>query len=553
MYQGVQDVDELSDTGSFVKSFQTGHSGSLGVAVDSSGNVYVNARTVFKFEALTGDQLAELASNEGTGLAIAPSTNDLLVDKGIHVEKYGPFGEPYTEPVEELGAAHLAGGSGLAVGATGTVYIADSSKDDVDVFAPGVGEAPGVESESVPAPQTIEATLDAQINPDGQETEYAFEYARSEAALGTAGATVIHGGSRISPLGVGGQAVSVETGPVLAQATTYYYRAIAENKRSKEEGKPTVGKIEHFTTLGVPIVTTGEAQGITHSSATFSGTVNPAGLETTYYFAYIDQAAYEQALAGDAEEKADPYTAGEQTATFKLTEPGGTPAKGYEPLAVGPIPASTMLPGATYHYALIAKNEVGVTIGSDKTLTTLPATPPAVSTGGVSGVSQNSATLSGTVSTNSLQTNYGFEIATQPGEYGAATGLGSIGGASTETVSVTLGELQPGTIYYYRVTATNADGTSYGEPETFTTPGFPTLLTPQVSPPQIAVPATAFPTDVTESATPGTKTKTKTKPKTRAQKLNAALKQCHKQSKKDRAKCEKQAHAKYGTAKKKRK
>ena len=118
---------------------------------------------------------------------------------------------------------------------------------------------------------------------------------------------------------------------------------------------------------------------------------------------------------------------------------------------------------------------------------------------------------------------------------------------------MTLGELQPGTTYYYRVTATNADGTVQSEPATFTTPRFPSLLAAPVSPPQIAIPATAFPTDVTESATPGTKTKTKTKPKTRAQKLKAALKQCHKQPKKDRAKCEKQAHAKYGTGKKERK
>jgi len=37
-----------------------------------------------------------------------------------------------------------------------------------------------------------------------------------------------------------------------------------------------------------------------------------------------------------------------------------------------------------------------------------------VSTGGMSGISQNAATLSGTVSTNGLQTNYGFEIGTEP-------------------------------------------------------------------------------------------------------------------------------------------
>ena len=172
-------------------------------------------------------------------------------------------------------------------------------------------------------------------------------------------------------------------------------------------------------------------------------------------------------------------------------------------------------------------------------------------TAGASGVSQNGATISGTVTTNGLQTSYGFEIGTEAGEYGPATGLGSVGGASTEAVSVALVELQPGTTYYYRVMASNADGTAQGEPEKFTTPGFPSLLAAQVSPPQIATPATAFPTDVEGSATPNTKTKTK--PKTRAQKLKNALKQCHRQPRQKRAQCEKRARATYGPAKKKRK
>jgi len=293
---------------------------------------------------------------------------------------------------------------------------------------------------------------------------------------------------------------------------------------------------------GAPVVTTGAAQNVTQTTATLEGTVNPEGIETSYHFAYISEAGYQTALAAHA---ANPYAEGETTVPLGA---GSSEA----PQAVGPLQAAGLLPGTTYHYALVAENEVGVTIGSDATLTTLPPTPPVVATEGASGVSQNGATIAGTVTTNGLQTNYGFEIGTVVGEYGAPTGLGSIGGALTEPVSMTLGELQPATTYYYRVTATNADGTSYGEPETFATPGFPTLLAPQVSPPQIAIPATAFPTNVTESATPSTKAKAK--PKTRAQKLQNALKQCKKEkSKGKRAKCETQAKAKYGAAKKKTK
>ena len=88
---------------------------------------------------------------------------------------------------------------------------------------------------------------------------------------------------------------------------TYYYRVLATNGT----GTTTDPTIEHFTTQGKPIATTGEAQNMTQTTATFSGTVDPVGAETTYYFAYIDQAGYEKALAGDAEEKANPYAEGE--------------------------------------------------------------------------------------------------------------------------------------------------------------------------------------------------------------------------------------------------
>jgi hypothetical protein len=71
----------------------------------------------------------------------------------------------------------------------------------------------------------------------------------------------------------------------------------------------------------------------------------------------------------------------------------------------------------TYHYALVAKNRYGVQgLGQDHTFTTHTGTPPIVSTGGASGISQNSATISGTVDPEGLQTSYYFE-------YGIALGM----------------------------------------------------------------------------------------------------------------------------------
>ncbi len=396
---------------------------------------------------------------------------------------------------------------------------------------------PKVDSEGASEVNSVEATLEAQVNPNNQKTSGSLQYSASPAVNANGS---LASATKTAPSELGEAYGDQPVGPTVLTGLTvdhaYYYQAVATNATGT-----TYGPVKSFTTQGAPLVSAAEAQSITGTTATLSGTVDPAGVETTYHFAYIGEAGYQAALAAHA---SNPYEEGETT-------PSATSSSD-ETQTIPPTPISGLQPGTTYHYALIAENTAGLTIGPDRTLTTPAPTPPVVSTEGASAISQNGATISGTVTTNGLQTNYGFEIGTVVGEYGAATGLGSIGGANTEAVSMTLGELQPGTTYYYRVAATNADGSSYGEPETFTTPGFPTLLAPQVSPPQIAVPATAFPTDVTESSTPSTKTKAKAKPKTRAQKLTAALKQCHKQPKKSRAKCERQAHAKYGAAAKKK-
>jgi hypothetical protein len=402
---------------------------------------------------------------------------------------------------------------------------------------------PLVENEKYSNLTSTSADLEATINPLFVRTYYRFEYAPEAAQLGTSEATtVLNKEGEVEPEGV---PLPVNSGEIagLQPGHTYYYRVVAENgiteyKGNANKGKPAYGAINHFEPYAPPVPTTGEAQSIVGTAATLVGTVDPEGAETRYYFAYIGQAGYEKAIDGDAQEKADPYAEGEVTASNTL-------AAGNQTQAVGPIPARGLLPGETYHYALVAVNKFAIqTIGPDRTFNTGAKALPAVSTGGASAVSQNSATLSGMVSTNGLETNYGFEIGTEAGNYGPMTGLGSIGGATTEEVHVTLGELQPGTTYYYRVTATNADGTEKGQPGSFTTPGFATLISPPASPPLIAYTSPGFPKEEKGSTGPSTKTLTN------KQKLAKALKACGKKPKSKRAGCERLARRKYGVVKK---
>jgi hypothetical protein len=240
--------------------------------------------------------------------------------------------------------------------------------------------------ETLPAPPTIEGEaasvtsagmrLEAAINPNNQETLYAFEYSPSEEAITNSEGTIIKETKAIT--GFGGQAANITTGTILAPATTYYYRVIAENEQSRNEGTPAKGELESFTTPALPELTLGEAENIAATSAALTATSNSQGVETTYYFQYISKTAYERAATqGDAQEREDPYTAAETTTPITLTST--------EPQPIPPAFAGGLLPNTTYYYQAIAYNPFGtITTGQGSFTTTNapPETPPTTETTG---------------------------------------------------------------------------------------------------------------------------------------------------------------------------
>jgi hypothetical protein len=599
------DVDEFSDTGSFVKGFETGRGTRPGVAVDPNDDLYLNCcgGAVVKFSS-AGEELIEFSNGETTALAIDPATNNLLVDKESRIDEYATSEERFSAPVQEFGAPGLSGSHGIAVSdaGTGKAYATESAADEVVVF------------DAVTLPEVITggssnegrttATVEGSVNPEGTKTTYYFQYGATEAyGSSTAPASAGEGNAQVP--------VSANlTG--LKILTSYHYRLVAEN----ENGIPNYGidKVVKTTIPAVEGVQAEAASDVGPTSATLNGSLEPNGFETHYYFGINGIRTTEEGAGQATEVKQVSASVGglepNTTYPFRLiaensfgattssteqfttaaippvvtvaatitarttavlagaVNPENSPTSyhfvygptssygqstpkteigsnfGEDPTA--PRLISELQPGTTYHYRLVATNQAGTEEGPDETFTTSPPTPPVAITAGASGVSQNTATISGTVSTNGLQTKYGFEIGTEAGNYGPATGLGSLGGVTTEAVSVTLSQLQPGTTYQYRIVATNADGTSYGEPQAFATPGFPILLRPPSAPPLIATPAIAFPTET------GTTTKTTTKALTRAQKLAAALKACRTESKGKRARCEKRARKQYAPAAKKK-
>jgi hypothetical protein len=99
-----------------------------------------------------------------------------------------------------------------------------------------------------------------------------------------------------------------------------------------------------------PSSTTGTPSDVGQSSATLTGTVNPNGQATTYYFEYGTTTSY-----------------GTQTSPANVGS-GSTPVAVH--MAIFGLTANT-----TYHYRLVAQSSAGTTNGADQTLTTTTTTP----------------------------------------------------------------------------------------------------------------------------------------------------------------------------------
>jgi hypothetical protein len=292
------------------------------------------------------------------------------------------------------------------------------------------------------------------------------------------------------------------------------------------------------TALAVPspLAVTEGASEVSFDAATLNGTVNPEGVEvasdTRWCFQYGAGSlpGYNlgsvPVLAGDA---------GTGTTSVPVS-----------------IRVSGLEPGGAYRYRLVAVNSLGVGLGSTacgteggqetdgaEEILTTPVTllAPLTETGPASNVSQNSATITGTVNPQGLRTSYEFQVGIDT-SYGVQV-FGQAG-EGTEPVPVTLElrYLQPGTTYHYRLLAISPAGTSYGADATLTTPVYPTSTlsaptnTPLVATPLVTFPSTPASTTTTNpKATTKPKTKTKAKPKAkRAKKATLATRNTGKTS-----------------------
>ena len=131
-----------------------------------------------------------------------------------------------------------------------------------------------------------------------------------------------------------------------------------------------------------------------------------------------------------------------------------------------------------YHYRLVGVNEHGTFYGKDQALT-LPATnQPYVLTGASDRIDSSGARVQGRVNPLGLPGYYYFEYGGDE-TLGDRTALRYAGLEETSrTVSASLQDLEPATLYSYRVVAINGSATSYGSLGSFTTAALTSASSP---------------------------------------------------------------------------
>ncbi len=236
----------------------------------------------------------------------------------------------------------------------------------------------------------------------------------------------------------------------LLPATTYYFRAVGTSSTGA-----AAGTIMNFTTVAIaPTATTQAATSVAGTTATLNGTVNPEGSATTAQFIYGTDSTL-------------------TTGTTTVPIPALTVGSGTTDVPVAE-PVTGLAPNTTYYYEVQATNSAGTTTGTIMSFTTTAqsGTTPILTVGQATNVTNNGATVNGTVNPNGVATTVHFVYGTQPTlTTGTSTTADqSIGSGTTAVpVTATLTGLTPGTTYYFEPVAVSNGVTTLGPIQSFAT------------------------------------------------------------------------------------
>ena len=303
------------------------------------------------------------------------------------------------------------------------------------------GQTPEATTQSSTNVSTVSATLNGAVNANHASTMVTFDYGTTEAYGNSVVAT---------PNPVTGNTSTIVSADVagLHPGTEYHFRVKAVSSFGTVYGEDVT-----FTTLGqVPTVVTREASNVQVTTATMNGTVNANHLPTVFSFEYGSTTSYGY-TASPAQNQLTGYT--DVNASINLIGLDG---------------------GTTYHYRVVATNQLGTTYGDDVSFTT-DATIT-LSTNPISGVTYSSAVVGGNITNEggSSITSRGVCWSKNPNP--TTSNDYTIDGAGTGSFTSQIKCLDEMSIYYVRAYATNSEGTVYGDQRSFTTEPCPIAFNP---------------------------------------------------------------------------
>jgi WD40 repeat protein len=303
----------------------------------SAGSLFVYAYeegAVKKISSVNGSLKYEVGSTSGI-LSVDPSTGHLYAAKAGGSPEVVEYDASGTSPVVEGAIALASNAQGVAIdGPSGHVFVDRAGDQHVSVYdtvpLPGVvtGAASNVAGDAM--------TLNGTVNPEGEAlTECLFEYGTTTGYGETApcAESQVSIGNGTSPVAVHADVSS------LAAETTYHYRLVAANANGTSSGADQSAK-----TLSRPTVGEEWAVSAVGTEATVQAVINPGNAATTFHVEYGPDSSYGQSTP----ERPAGSDSADHTLTANLTG---------------------LTPGATYHWRVVASNEVGRGEGEDRIFT----------------------------------------------------------------------------------------------------------------------------------------------------------------------------------------
>ncbi len=353
----------------------------------------------------------------------------------------------------------------------GNIPVSGGGATAINVAASGAGvnTIATVTTGAASAVTAISATLAGTIPANGCSaiTAYGVEYSTTNGFPNGSGTAVPS--TNLAGINFSSNVTS------LAPTTTYYYHAYATNN-----GGTAYGAQGTFTTATPTFGTTALTA---FGNVCLNTTVGPNSFTitgTNLTTANVTVAA----LAGFTYSTT---AAGTYTATLSLTQPGGAYSQQifvkFTPTLIQSYNGNIAVGGGGGATVNVAASGSGVN------------TPPSVTSGAASAITQTTATVAGTIPANGCTavTSYGIEFSTTTGfPNGTGTAVVSTN-LSGINFSSALSGLIPGTTYYYHAYATNAGGTTYGTQGSFTTSAPVLTATPLTAFGAVCINATAGP------------------------------------------------------------